>query len=72
MATSKIKRPGVQLAYTVKSGSLSAFKNQSTENLVQIIVESDAGMYVLQTSATGIELKDVSNNTLIHKVNWTS
>ena len=72
MATSKIKRPGAQLAYTVKSGSLSAYKNQSTENLVQVIIESDAGKYVLQTSNTGIELRDVSNNNLIHKVNWTT
>lgn len=73
MATSKIKRPGVQtLGSATKEAYASAFQNASASNLVQLAVKSDYGYYVLQTSNTGIELRDASTNTLIHRVNWTT
>lgn len=73
MATSKIKRPGTQvLGSATQAAYASAFQNATTSNLVQLVVKSDYGYYVLQTSNTGIELRDVSTNTLIHSVTWTT
>lgn len=69
MATSTIKKSGVRVGGHALDAAVASW---STTNLVQVVVKTEEGNYVLQTTSTGIELRNTDDNTLIHKVNWTS
>lgn len=70
MAVSKIDRPCVQIGSSATEASITA--NPSANQMMQIVVGSSMGRYMLFVTNSGINLYDLTHGQMLHSMSWDS